>query len=101
MFKDTGRPLQKLIDSGSKFIDVASAHTQEKIKLLDTGLKVLETQQGKSENIKAVSRDIASLTEVLKKKDGEMRKILQLTTEAATETDGLTKDIARKSNSMN
>ncbi|HEY9563030.1 MAG TPA: MlaD family protein [Nocardioides sp.] len=93
MFKDTGRPLQKLIDSGSEFIDVASAHTQETIKLLDTGLKVLETQQGQSENIKAFSRDLASLTEVLKNKDGDLRKILQLTPEAATEIDGLLQDL--------
>src|SRR3546814_13848454 len=52
-----------------EFIDVASAHTQETIKLLDTGLKVLETQQGQSENIKAFSRDLASLTEVLKRSE--------------------------------
>src|SRR3546814_13290437 len=76
-----------------EFIDVASAHTQETIKLLDTGLKVLETQQGQSENIKAFSRDLASLTEVLKNKDGDLRKILQLTPEAATEIDGLLQDL--------
>ena len=28
MFNDTGRPLQKLLDSGSKFVDEASAHAE-------------------------------------------------------------------------
>src|SRR3546814_6667654 len=64
MFKDTGRPLQKLIDSGSEFIDVASAHTQETLKRLDTGLKALVTQQGQAETHTAFSRHPATPPQV-------------------------------------
>lgn len=93
LFNDTGRPLQKLIDGGSEFVEVASAHTEETIKLLDQGLKVLRTQQGQSENIKAFSRDLSALTGVLKRSDSNLRTILEMTPEAATQIDGLLQDL--------
>ncbi len=47
MFADTGDDLQRLLDGGSAFIAEASAHTDETIQLLDSGLAVLKTQQGR------------------------------------------------------
>ena len=63
MFDDTGVPLQQLLDNGSEFIRQASAHTAETIALLDQGKRVLTTQQGESENIRSLSRDLHQLTE--------------------------------------
>ena len=37
MFDDTGEPLQQLLDNGGRFVDEASAHTDETIALLDNG----------------------------------------------------------------
>ncbi len=46
MFDDTGAPLQRLLDNGSKFVREASAHTDETIALLDQGKKVLDHPAG-------------------------------------------------------
>ena len=58
MFNDTGVPLQKLIDSGGRFIDEAAAHEDETVGLLENGLTVLRTQRDEGENIQSFSRDL-------------------------------------------
>ena len=73
MFQDTGEPLQVLLDSGSIFVDEASAHTAETRALLDDGLTVLQTQEGEGENIRAFSSDLAKITESLKDSDADLR----------------------------
>ncbi|WP_141013486.1 MlaD family protein [Nocardioides sambongensis] len=52
MFTDTGQDLQRLLDNGSVFIEEASEHTEETVRLLDSGLTVLRTQRGQKENIR-------------------------------------------------
>ena len=47
MFDDTGEPLQQLLDNGSRFVDEASAHTDETIALLDNGLRRAEHPAGR------------------------------------------------------
>ncbi|QIG42969.1 MCE family protein [Nocardioides anomalus] len=89
MFHDTGRPLQTLLDSGSTFIDEASAHTAETRALLDDGLTVLQTQQGQSENIRAFSRDLAKITKTLAASDQDLRTTLSDTPGTAREVDQL------------
>src|SRR4051794_36188922 len=76
MFHDTGDPMQSLLDNGSKFIDEASAHTEQTRALLDDGLTVLQTQEGQSENIRSFSHDLAQITESLKQSDGDLRTTL-------------------------
>lgn len=93
LFHDTGRPLQKLLDGGTTFIDEASAHTDDTIRLLDQGLTVLKTQQGQGENIKAFSRDLAALTDTLRTSDKDLRTVLQTTPGAVREVDALLKDL--------
>lgn len=93
LFKDTGGPLQELLDGGTKFIDEASAHTDDTIRLLNQGLTVLRTQQGQSENIKAFSRDLAVLTDSLRRSDKDLRTILQVGPGAVKEVDALLKDL--------
>jgi phospholipid/cholesterol/gamma-HCH transport system substrate-binding protein len=93
MFKDTGEPLQVLLDSGSSFIDEASAHTAQTRALLDDGLTVLQTQEGQGENIQAFSRDLAKLTKSLKDSDADLRTTLSDTPAAARELDKLLTDL--------
>jgi phospholipid/cholesterol/gamma-HCH transport system substrate-binding protein len=93
MFHDTGRPLQQLLDSGSTFIDEASAHTAATRALLDDGLTVLQTQEGQSENIRSFSRDLARLTDSLAASDADLRGTLSDTPPTARELDRLLTDL--------
>lgn len=93
MFHDTGRPLQKLLDGGGKFVDVASRNTAATIKLLKRGRTVLETQQGQGENIRSFSRDLALLTDSLRKSDQDIERILKVTPSAVKEVDALLKEL--------
>ena len=94
MFDDTGAPLQRLLDNGSKFVREASAHTDETIALLDQGKKVLTTQQGESENIRSLAQDLHALTDALAESDGDLEKVLDGTPGTARELDALLKDLA-------
>jgi len=93
MFDDTGAPLQRLLDNGSKFVREASAHTDETIALLDQGKKVLTTQQGEKDNIRSLASDLHSLTDALAASDGDLEKVLDGTPGTARELDGLLKDL--------
>ena len=93
MFDDTGEPLQQLLDNGSRFIDEASAHSDETIALLNDGLTVLGTQQDNSENIRSFSHDLSLLTEALAHSDQDLRTVLSGTPATAKEVDLLLKDL--------
>jgi phospholipid/cholesterol/gamma-HCH transport system substrate-binding protein len=93
MFTDTGVPLQRLLDNGSTFVREASAHTADTVRLLDKGERVLATQQGQSENIRSLSRDLRGLTDALADSDHDLRKVLQGTPGTAREVDGLLRDL--------
>ncbi|MCW2766940.1 MAG: virulence factor Mce family protein [Nocardioides sp.] len=93
LFENTGRPLQQLLDNGQRFIQEASAHTAETIRLLDTGRTVLETQQGQGENIRSFAKDLRGITDALAASDQDLRTSLQLTPGAVTEVDKLLKDL--------
>ena len=89
MFDDTGEPLQKLLDNGSRFVDEASAHTDETVALLENGQTVLGTQQDNAENITSFSRDLKLLTEALANGDQDLRQVLAGTPGTARELDAL------------
>lgn len=93
MFAGTGAPMQRLLDSGSRFVREASAHTAETIRLLDQGKRVLTTQQGQSENITSLARDLRGLTDALADSDDDLEKVLDGTPATAREVDGLLKDL--------
>lgn len=94
MFNDTGRPLQRLLDSGSTFVREASANTEETVRLLDQGKRVLTTQQGESENITSLANDLASITNALAKSDDDLEGVLDGTPRAVREVDALLQDLA-------
>jgi phospholipid/cholesterol/gamma-HCH transport system substrate-binding protein len=93
MFNDTGRPLQRLLDNGSTFIREASAHTDETIRLLDQGKRVLATQQGERENITSLAGDLADITAALASSDDDLEQVLNGTPGAAREVDALLQDL--------
>ena len=93
MFEDTGSPLQALLDNGSRFVEEASAHTDETIALLDRGLTVLRTQQDSGENIRSFSRDLGLITDTLRESDGDLRQVLDQTPGAAVELTRLLEDL--------
>ncbi len=93
LFRDTGRPLQRLLDGGTEFIDEAAAHREETVRLLDNGLSVLRTQQGEGENIRAFARDLALITDTLRGSDKDLRTVLQGTPGAVREVQRLLEDL--------
>lgn len=93
MFRDTGRPLQRLLDGGTAFVDEAAEHRDATVQLLRNGLKVLRTQKQQGENITAFSRDLRVLTDTLRGSDGDLETILQATPGAVKEVDALLKDL--------
>jgi phospholipid/cholesterol/gamma-HCH transport system substrate-binding protein len=93
MFGDTGRDLQTLIDSGSTFVREASAHTDETVQLLQSGLTVLRTQRGEKENIRSFAADLNTLTKALRGSDAELRGVLEGTPGTSRELHALLKDL--------
>ncbi|GAW48255.1 MULTISPECIES: MlaD family protein [unclassified Nocardioides] len=93
MFENTGVPLQRLLDNGSEFVQEASDHTAETIRLLDKGKRVLSTQQGESENIRTLSHDLRGITRALADSDDDLETTLQGTPGTAREVDALLRDL--------
>jgi len=93
MFDDTGVPLQRLIDNGRLFVGEAAAHTDETVALLESGLTVLETQQGEGENIRGFSRDLKLITQALRESDRDLRATLDGTPGTAREVRRLLRDL--------
>jgi phospholipid/cholesterol/gamma-HCH transport system substrate-binding protein len=93
MFAETGEPLQKLLDNGGRFVEEASAHTDETIALLDNGHTVLGTQRDNAENIASFSLNLKLLTQALADSDQDLRQVLQGTPGTARELDALLTDL--------
>ncbi|WP_109506196.1 MCE family protein [Nocardioides speluncae] len=93
MFRDTGRPLEQLLDGGTEFIDEASANQDETIALLDQALVVLQTQQDESENIRSLARDLKLITASLRASDKNLRTVLSDTPALSGELTALLKDL--------
>jgi phospholipid/cholesterol/gamma-HCH transport system substrate-binding protein len=93
MFRGTANPLQRMVDSGSQFVDTAAAHTNETIALLDTGKTVLQTQADHEKDIRAFARDLADLTGTLRASDTNIRTLLQGGPPAVREVDALMKGL--------
>jgi phospholipid/cholesterol/gamma-HCH transport system substrate-binding protein len=77
MFRNTANPLQRMVDSGTKFVDAADDNKLETIALLDTGKTVLQTQAEHEKDIAIFARGLADLTGSLRTSDKDLRTILQ------------------------
>ncbi|MDP3890311.1 MCE family protein [Nocardioides sp.] len=93
MFRDTGGPLQRLLDGGTTFIDEAAANEAATSALLENALTVLQTQKDQGANITAFSRDLRLLTASLRKSDRNLRRTLRDTPAAVAEVDKMLQDL--------
>ncbi len=77
MFRGTANSLQRMVDSGGHFVDVADANKEETIALLDTGQTVLKTQAKHEKDIQTFAKGLADLTGTLRTSDKDIRTLLQ------------------------
>lgn len=92
-FEGTGRPLQQLIDGGTRFMDEAVAHQEDTARLLRDGLTVLRTQREQGDNILALSRDLRLLTDSLRRADPDLQSVLKQSPRALRQVDALIADL--------
>ena len=93
MFRGTANPLQRMVDSGSQFVDAAAASSQDTITLLDTGQTVLRTQARHEKDIQTFARGLADLTGTLRTSDKDIRTLLQGGPPAVREVNSLVKGL--------
>jgi phospholipid/cholesterol/gamma-HCH transport system substrate-binding protein len=93
MFRGTANPLQRMVDSGSHFVDVADANKEQTITLLDTGKTVLQTQADHEKDIPVFARGLADLTGTLRESDPDLRTVLQGGPPAVREVNSLLKGL--------
>jgi phospholipid/cholesterol/gamma-HCH transport system substrate-binding protein len=93
MFRGTANPLQRMVDSGTQFVDEAAANTGPTITLLNTGRTVLQTQADHEEDIRTFARDLADLTGTLRTSDEDIRTILEGGPPAVREVNSLLKGL--------
>ena len=93
MFRGTANPLQRMVDSGSQFVDEAAANSDATITLLETGQTVLQTQADHEQDIRTFARDLADLTGTLRTSDQDIRTILQGGPPAVREVNSLLKGL--------
>lgn len=77
MFRDTGGPLQRMVDSGGRLVAEARASEAETVALLEQGRTVLRTQQQEAGNIRGFAADLARVTDTLRRNDPQLRRTLQ------------------------
>ncbi len=93
MFRGTANSLQRMVDSGSQFVDAAAANSEETITLLETGQTVLQTQADHETDIRTFARDLADLTGTVRTSDKNIRTILQGGPPALREVNSLLKGL--------
>ena len=75
-FGGTGPTLQRLLDDSHTLIAAAQTDLPRTIKLLDSGGKVLDTQNSLSNDIVAFSRHLASFTDTVRTSDKSLRRLI-------------------------
>jgi phospholipid/cholesterol/gamma-HCH transport system substrate-binding protein len=75
-FNNTGPALQKLLDSSTQLLDAARADAPNTINLIEGSGSVLDTQNDVGSDIVGFSQHLASLSDQLRKSDGDIRGVL-------------------------
>ncbi|MEV4317645.1 MCE family protein [Actinocrispum sp. NPDC049592] len=91
-FSGTGPDLQVLLDSTGSFTRAANEHLPQTLDLLKSTGTVLDTQNLEAGNIKDFSASLAQLNEQLKNSDGDIRRLIAATPQAAEQVSGLLRD---------
>lgn len=89
MFQGNAENLRILVDSGTQFVDEATAHQAATIRLLNSGKKVLDTQQDQSDDIRDFADGLSKVTKALKQADPDLRKVLKEGPDTISEVDDL------------
>ncbi|MEV6624073.1 MlaD family protein [Amycolatopsis sp. NPDC051106] len=84
-FRGTGGDLQKLLDTARSFTTTAQEYLPQTIQLLEQGGKVLDTQNDQAANFASFSKSLNELTGTLKNSDGDLRKLIGITPQVATQ----------------
>jgi phospholipid/cholesterol/gamma-HCH transport system substrate-binding protein len=77
MFQGNAENLRILVDSGTEFVDQATAHEAATIRLLNAGKTVLDTQQEQGDDIRDFADGLSKVTKALKRADPDLRKVLK------------------------
>lgn len=90
-FAGTGPHLSRLVDSGNRLVESASASLPQTVSLIEDSRTVLRTQSDKGSAISSFSHDLADLTAELKSSDGDLRRLIGSASPAAHEVNSLLK----------
>lgn len=93
MFRGNAENLRILINSGTAFVDEATAHQDSTIALLKDGAKVLETQKEERGQIRDFAEGLAEVTKTLKDSDDDLGDILSEGAETTGDLDHLLQDL--------
>lgn len=93
MFRDTGRPLQRMIDGGGRFVTAARENQAATVDLLEQSRTVLRTQQEQGSNIRAFADDLAGVTDTLRRSDSDLRETVEGGQGAARQVDSLLRGV--------
>lgn len=94
MFGGTAGALEGLIDNGDVVLRAAVQNEDATFRLLDNGRVVLRTQQRNARALRGFSRDLADLSSTLKRRDPQLRDILEGGAASAREVTKLMKGLA-------
>ncbi|MFE5393123.1 MCE family protein [Streptomyces sp. NPDC056568] len=92
-FEGHGDDLQALLDNGSAFVEAADRALPSTTRLLTDGETVLRTQAEEAEAIRGFADGATELARTLKGSDADLRRLLTVTPEAATQVSGLLRDL--------
>ncbi|MDQ0377569.1 MlaD family protein [Amycolatopsis thermophila] len=82
-FNGTGRDLQELLDTARDFTGTAQQYLPQTVQLLDSGEKVLATQNAQAGNLAEFSRNLNELSATLKGSDADIRRLIEVAPGAA------------------
>ncbi|MEV5886444.1 MlaD family protein [Streptomyces sp. NPDC052020] len=92
-FEGHGDDLQVLLDSGSAFVRAADRALPSTTRLLTDGETVLRTQAEEAEAIRGFADGATELARTLKGSDADLRRLLTVTPQAATQVSGVLRDL--------
>ncbi|MFE0571947.1 MCE family protein [Streptomyces albogriseolus] len=92
-FEGHGDDLQVLLDSGSDFVRAADRALPSTTLLITDGETVLRTQAQEGEAIRGFAEGAEELARALKGSDADLRRLLAVTPEAATQVSGVLRDL--------
>ncbi|MBP2339416.1 phospholipid/cholesterol/gamma-HCH transport system substrate-binding protein [Saccharothrix coeruleofusca] len=88
-FDGAGPDLRALLDGTRSVTDAATRHLPQTRALIDNGLVVLTTQAEQGGAIRSFSGDLRALAEQLKSSDGDLRRLIGVSPQAAEQVSAL------------